>query len=312
MRQYAAGGSVLVPIEKALLFRTTNRRGNPEGRSVLRSAYRPWYYKRNIETIEAIGIERDLAGIPVMDVPSEYMAPDAPPGHKALFEMAKAVVTTVKRDDQEGLVIPSDTDEKGKRLFDFRLITSGGSRQIDTGATITRYDQRIAMTMLADFLLLGHEKAGSFALSVDKTGLFSLALVAWLDAIAEVFTWHAAPRLLRLNGLEPRRKPVLRHGPIEEIDLDRLATYLQKISLAGFAAVGGKSQARITQALLGRVGLPLPDDDDVRDPPEEAEQGINPAGQTGTGGARQRGKRKPAPDQSGTSGGPGTTNRITK
>ena len=34
--------SVFIPIEKALLFRTTSVRGNPEGKSFLRGAYRPW------------------------------------------------------------------------------------------------------------------------------------------------------------------------------------------------------------------------------------------------------------------------------
>ena len=33
-----------IPIEKSLLFRTTSEKNNPEGRSILRNAYRPWYY----------------------------------------------------------------------------------------------------------------------------------------------------------------------------------------------------------------------------------------------------------------------------
>ena len=30
---------------QALLFRTKSRKDNPEGRSILRNAYRPWYFK---------------------------------------------------------------------------------------------------------------------------------------------------------------------------------------------------------------------------------------------------------------------------
>ncbi len=60
---------VFIPIEKALHFRTKNRKGNPEGRSVLRNAYRSWYFKRRIQEIEGIGIERDLAGLPVLTAP---------------------------------------------------------------------------------------------------------------------------------------------------------------------------------------------------------------------------------------------------
>lgn len=60
-----------IPIEKALLFRTKSRKDNPEGRSILRNAYRSWYFKRRIQEVEGIGIERDLAGLPVIYGPSD-------------------------------------------------------------------------------------------------------------------------------------------------------------------------------------------------------------------------------------------------
>ena len=56
---------VVIPLSKGLLFRTRVSRDNPEGKSLLRNAYRPWYFKKHIEEIEGIGIERDLAGFSV-------------------------------------------------------------------------------------------------------------------------------------------------------------------------------------------------------------------------------------------------------
>ena len=70
MYQYTDKGVVFIPIEKALLFRTTTARNNPEGKSFLRGAYRPWYFKKHIEEVEGIGIERDLAGLPVVTAPA--------------------------------------------------------------------------------------------------------------------------------------------------------------------------------------------------------------------------------------------------
>ena len=67
--------NVTLPIEKCLLFRTTTVKGNPEGRSMLRNAYRPWYMKKRIEEFEAIGVERDLAGLPVGKVPASTSTP---------------------------------------------------------------------------------------------------------------------------------------------------------------------------------------------------------------------------------------------
>ncbi|NMA23970.1 MAG: hypothetical protein GX938_10755, partial [Spirochaetales bacterium] len=57
---------VIIPLSKGLLFRTRVTRNNPEGKSLLRNAYRPWFFKKHFEEIEGIGIERDLAGFPVL------------------------------------------------------------------------------------------------------------------------------------------------------------------------------------------------------------------------------------------------------
>ena len=46
--------TVFIPIEKVINFRTTAERGNPEGRSILRAMYKPWYFKNNLEEVEAI------------------------------------------------------------------------------------------------------------------------------------------------------------------------------------------------------------------------------------------------------------------
>jgi hypothetical protein len=62
-------GQTTIPLSRGLLFRTEVTRDNPEGRSLLRNAYRPWYFKKRMEEIEGIGVERDLAGLPVITPP---------------------------------------------------------------------------------------------------------------------------------------------------------------------------------------------------------------------------------------------------
>jgi hypothetical protein len=51
--------------------------------------------KRNIENIEAIGIERDLAGLPVMYCPAEYLMPTATPEQRQLANELKKIVTKI-------------------------------------------------------------------------------------------------------------------------------------------------------------------------------------------------------------------------
>lgn len=213
-----------IPSEKFLLFRTESQKENPEGRSILRNAYRSWFYKKRIQELEGIGIERDLAGFPVLIAPEDV---DIWSENAAgLLATCNDFVSNIRRDALEGLVIPHG--------WELKLLSTGGARQFDTSKIIERYDTRIAMTVLADFLFLGHEQSGSWALSSDKTRLFSMAIGAYLDIISETFNRHAIPRLLELNKkFEGAALPKLIHGDIETQDLKELGEYLKAMSEMG-------------------------------------------------------------------------------
>jgi hypothetical protein len=228
-----------LPIEKSLLFRTKSDKNNPEGRSILRNSFRSWYMKKRIEEIEAIGIERDLAGLPVMEVPPEIMNASASDDQKALLAELKIIVSEIRRDEREGLIIPAEIGDDGVQTgYKFRLLSTGGTRQFDTNKTITRYEQRIAMTVLAEFIMLGLDKVGSFSLVSSKMNLFGTALDAWLDSIEAVFNRYAIPRLLKANGLKLESLPQLRHGPVQDLSIEELGVFLEKLGRAGFPIVG--------------------------------------------------------------------------
>lgn len=225
---------VFIPIEKALLFRTTLRRNSPEGRSILRNAYRSWYFLKNIQEIEAIGIERELAGLPKLQVPPELLNPNATPAQKALLQDLQTMIFEVRRNERQGIIVPAEETPDGRKTgYKFELVSTGGQRQIDTSAVITRYEQRIAMTVLADFIMLGLEKVGSFALASSKTHLFGVALSAWLDSIAAVLNNFAVPRLFKLNGMNLEALPKIVHSDIEAPPLDELAKFIQALAGAG-------------------------------------------------------------------------------
>lgn len=219
---------VLIPIEKALHFRTCSNKENPEGQSVLRGAYRSWYFKKHIQEIEGIGIERDLAGLPVLYVNADAGIWDDTEEGKQKLARCEAIVSSIRRDAREGLVLP-----EGYRL---ELLSSGGKRNFSTSEVIERWDKRIAMTTLADFILLGQQGVGSFALSSDKTKLFATAMGTYLDIICDVFNTQAIPRLMELNrehfaGITGC--PTLSHGDIEDRNLTSLGDFLHKTVSCG-------------------------------------------------------------------------------
>lgn len=218
----------VIPIDKALLFRTKSRLNNPEGVSILRTAYPAYYFSKHIERIMGIGIERDMAGYPTFTIDKE--GPDIwnSKDPKAVATKAEIVSTAknIRRDEQEGMVLPW--------WLKFELVTTGSRRAFDLPTILEFYDKRIALTVMADFLLIGHEGTGSFALESSRQSLFGRALDGYLNGIAEVINTHEVPRLWRYNGWRTDRLPRWVPKASQPVNLAELGAYIQQLSGAGF------------------------------------------------------------------------------
>ena len=230
------GELIYIPREKFLLFRTNSRKETPEGISILRQAYRPWYFKKTIEEIEAVGIERSLKGIPVIYIPPAYMSTNASPEQKAVYAAMQQIGTSIRANEQACVVMPLAYDDKGKELFKIELLgqnqTSGS--MFDTDKTIQRYSTQIAQTILADFIMLGNQSVGSYALSNNKVKMFHSAISAWLDNIADVFNKDAIPQLVELNGWDIALAPKLQYGTIDNHSIEEITEFLSKLTDSGF------------------------------------------------------------------------------
>ena len=215
-----------IPIEKLLIFRTTVL--PPEGTPIHRAMYIPWWYSQNIMEIEGIGIERDLAGLPVI-----YLGNDtSKSGPNSDYQIAKDLVVNIRNDEQAGIVIPKPkmgaTSEGNGILFE--LVSSGGRRQYDTSAIIERYDKRKALAVLAQFIMLGMEKVGSYALSKSQGDLFTISVSAWLDSIASVINTYAIPKLIKYNSFPGITEyPKLIPGTVGVPDLVGIASYVNTL-----------------------------------------------------------------------------------
>src|SRR3990167_2787536 len=197
-----------IPIERIILYRTTVYRNNPEGRSVLRNSWTPYYFGKNMMQIEGIGVERDIAGTPKVKLPPNA---DTTAGSDDM-NRAEQVVRNLRNDEQAGVVEPDG--------WEISLLSSGGARLFDTDKIITRYDSRMLMSVGAQFLLLGQNGSGSLALSRDQTDFFVMFANSIAEMIAENFTEYAVKPLLRLNGYAT--EGIQRtHTPAGDIDLEK-------------------------------------------------------------------------------------------
>lgn len=218
-----------LPIEECILFRTELAKNNPEGRSLLRNSYRSYYFLKRLQEIEAIGMERELVGLPKITLPNSYMEALASPKtdettqRKRLAALAFATVgSQVRRNEHDVLLFPSSVNEDGTASqFNFELMASGGSRQIDISAAIKRYQFDVSAPVLNQFIFLATSGVGSYALSSDQTSNHAVAIGALLDVIEETFDRYATQELFELNGVRPENRPRWVHGDIEKEDLKK-------------------------------------------------------------------------------------------
>jgi hypothetical protein len=229
------GGNNYIPTSKSLYYRTTTLNGDASGRSILRNAFTSYTYLNNIQAIEAIAIERELAGIPVARIPADYLGSEATVDQQAFLYDLKQILRDLKFNEQGFVVLPSDMypDKDGGTsstpMVNIELMSASGKRNIDINPVISRYQHDIARSVLSEFLLLG-TAGGSYALSKSKTDLYLRALESYIQAIVDVLNKQLVERLWQLNGLDYKHMPTLEAGDVAPHDLRELSSFLRNLN----------------------------------------------------------------------------------
>jgi hypothetical protein len=267
------GGRNYIPLNKSLYYRTTSLNGDPSGRSILRNAYTSYEYLNNLQSIEAIAVERELAGIPVARIPAEYLSGDASAAQSGFVQNLQQVLRDVKFNEQGYIILPSDTypDKDGApsstRLVDVELMASNGKRNIDINPIVNRYQHDIARSMLSEFLLLG-TSGGSYALSKSKTDLFLRALESYIQAIVDVLNKQLVERLWQLNGLNYDMMPTIEAGDVAPHDLREISSFLRNLNGAG---IDVSSHPEVISDLMGIAELDYDPEVEQETPTEDQE-----------------------------------------
>jgi hypothetical protein len=271
-------GKHYIPTTKSLYYRTTVLNGDPSGRSILRNAYSSYVYLNNLQSIEAIAVERELAGIPVARIPSEYLSSDASAAQSGFVGNLQQILRDVKFNEQGYIITPSDTypDKDGSptnvRLVDVELMSSNGKRNIDIDPIVRRYQHDIARSVLSEFLMLGGGNNGSYALSKSKTDLFLRALESYIQAIVDVLNKQLVERLWQLNGLNYDLMPCIKAGDVAPHDLREIAAFLRNLNGAD---INVSNHPEVIQDLMDIAELNYDPDTEVTtetDLPTEVEE----------------------------------------
>ena len=205
-----------IPLDRALLFRIRGSKGNPEGTSLLRPLFTRWFDGKRLREIEGIGIERNVAGMPVMEVPAAIANAKAGTAEYVILQKYLKLVKQVRNDAYYGLVIPSEDLPDGKKSgYRMRLLSSSGRSFADTNTPIQRNAKEVAMGLMTEHMFLGTDKVGALATSSDKTDMLGYGIAALLDIGQDITNTIAIPRLMIANGYPSDAWPTWNHGEVQ-------------------------------------------------------------------------------------------------
>lgn len=224
-----------IPRNKLAVF-VYNREGdNFDGVSIFRPGYKSYIIRDNLYRIQAIGLERAYQGVPVVTIPGDFSDEYA--------ALAKQIVTTVRTDEQAGVVVP---DNMKFELIHWPL--EGTAMQ----SAIEHHDTQMLASALADFLKLGHRGVGSLALETGRSDLFLDSLNGDANQFAEVMNLDPLiPKLIRVNfkDADDMQMPRLQHGDIGERNLERLGRTLMALGQWGFLTPDDATEDKLREML---------------------------------------------------------------
>jgi hypothetical protein len=225
---------VFIPIEKLIVFSFDREAGNIEGTSVLRSAYKHWYYKEQLYKIDAIQKERHGIGIPIIKLPMGYKNEDK--------QAAENLGRNIRTNERAHIVLPPG--------WDLAMLKLEGS-PMDCMKSIDHHDALIEKNIVAYFL---ESKRDSDA------DLFLKAVRYVADIVCESFNNYCIQQLVDYNfpGAAYPKLKVRRIG--ESADWRTLSFAIRNMIGAGVVV----PDDRLEETMRDEMDLPEADPDSAR------------------------------------------------
>ena len=165
-----------IPIDKLLVFSFDKEAGNIEGVSLLRSAYKHWYYKDNLYKIDAIQKERHGIGIPIIQLPMGY----SPDDKRAADQLGR----NLRTNDRAHVVLPPNW------ILEFAELKG---HPVDCLTSINHHDHMIPQTILGQFMATQKTDIE------EQHTIFLKATRNTADVFLDVMNSYAIPQLVQMN-----------------------------------------------------------------------------------------------------------------
>jgi hypothetical protein len=241
-----------IPIDKLAVFTFDKEAGNIEGISILRSAYKHWYYKDNLYKIDAIQKERHGIGVPVIQLPMGYSESDK--------SLADQLGRNLRTNERAHVVLPPNW------ILEFAELHGN---PVDCLTSIKHHDNMIPQSIIGQFM--NSEKT---EIEQQHT-IFLKATRFTADIILDVMNKYAVPQLVNMNWGRAVYPSLYAKRIGEQEDWRTQSFTLRNLVGAGIIVPDDPMEDQ----LRDEMGLPPREDATarlVRGTPQENEQKIQP------------------------------------
>jgi len=217
-----------IPADKLLILTNDKEGDDVTGQSVLRSAYKHFKYKDVLYRIQGIAAERYGVGVPVIYLPENA-------GEKEKSE-AEIMLENLRSNQKAYIVLPWKKEDGALEI----LTPNGNPQGQAIDAAIEHHDRRMLMAVLANFLGLGADSTGSFALSKDQSSFFLKHVDDKATYLQEQLDKQVVKRLVDLAFGPQEVYPKMAYNPLGDIDFKEMSEVLKSLVDAGLVKIDGK------------------------------------------------------------------------
>jgi len=216
---------VKIDIEKLLVFTFDREAGDITGISVLRTAYKHWYFMEQLYKIDAIQKERHGIGIPVIELPMGFKDTDR--------ALADELGRNIRTNERAHIVLPPS--------WNLYMLKMEG-QPVDALESIQQHQAAIRENILVNFIVEG-------AREEDLTMFFKSARIV-ADIFASTINTYLIPQMIKYNWPLEERFPKLKVRRIgETADWRTLTFAIRNLVGAGVIIPDGVLEALLREEM---------------------------------------------------------------
>lgn len=252
-------GYVSIPYSKLILMTVAATDAQPFGRSPFEAAYTAWRTKQLLQDLMTVGVSKDLAGMPLLRIPSQILNeaaadPSSPSGQ--MVELLKEGIANLHAGDQASMILPSDTFSEsgnGAKEYEVSFVGIEGSGKSFNLEVLIEQQRKFIYSCFGAVNLISNDSSGGYNQLEGQTNLHSHHINRDIAVIEEGFNTNLIPQLFRLNewDLEEGDMPVIKAGDLAPPSLDEIGKFVQRLAATSFLP----RNVQVVNELLEKSGL---------------------------------------------------------